>query len=56
MLDASAIDVIAGVDALYLDQAFSAMAASYGSVDRYLEDAAGLDEAQLHRLRDALLE
>ncbi|MCP3715344.1 tyrosine-protein phosphatase [Paraburkholderia sp. CNPSo 3281] len=55
-LDASVIDVVAGVDALYLHEAFSAMAASHGSVERYLEDVAGLDPSQLHRLRDALLE
>ena len=55
-LDASVIEVVAGVDALYLDEAFSAIAASHGSVDRYLEDAAGLDQSQLHRLRAALLE
>jgi protein-tyrosine phosphatase len=55
-LDASVIDVIAGVEVCHLDEAFSAMAASHGSVDRYLEDVAGLGPLQLRRLRDALLE
>ncbi|MGF6970244.1 protein-tyrosine phosphatase [Paraburkholderia sp. WC7.3g] len=56
MLDASIIDVLAGVDERYLDEAFAAMAASHGSVDRYLEHTAGLDRPQLCRLRDILLE
>ncbi|MBC8752887.1 protein-tyrosine phosphatase [Paraburkholderia sp. WC7.3d] len=56
MVDASIIDVVAGVEERYLDEAFSAMAASHGSVDRYLEETAGLDRSQLCRLRDTLLE
>ncbi|NMF87018.1 tyrosine-protein phosphatase [Aromatoleum petrolei] len=55
-LDASAIDVICGVEACYLDESFSAMVATHGSVDFYLENVAGLGPSQLCRLRDALLE
>lgn len=54
--DASAIDVICGVEASYLDESFSVMATTYGSVDRYLEAVAGLGPSQLCRLREALLE
>lgn len=54
-IDAAVIDAIAGVDASYLDESFSAMAGSHGSVSRYLEEVAGLDPPKMRRLHDALL-
>jgi protein tyrosine/serine phosphatase len=41
---------VMGVDTLYLDTAFAAMKARYGSVDAYLEQALGVTPA----MRDAI--
>ncbi len=45
-----------GVEALYLDTAFEAIKARYGSVDAYLEQALGVDAALKARIADHLLE
>ena len=39
----------------YLDAALGTAAAEYGSIDRYLEVAAGLDSERRERLREVLL-
>jgi len=50
--DEAAVMTAMGVDTLYLDTAFGAMAERFGSVDTYLERALGLDSA----VRDAVAE
>jgi protein tyrosine/serine phosphatase len=44
-----------GVDAEFLDEAFAAMRARYGSIDDYLEGALGLDAGLRERLHERLL-
>ncbi|MBL6719264.1 MAG: tyrosine-protein phosphatase [Pseudomonadales bacterium] len=48
--DLEAIMAIAGVRPEYLQAAYGAIAADFESVERYLEDALGLDQARRHRL------
>jgi len=50
------VDTVIDVREVYLDAALEAAAAEFGSIDRYLEIAAGLDGARRERLREALLE
>jgi len=45
-----------GVDALYLDTAFATIAERYGSVDAYLEQALGVDNALRQAIRQRLLQ
>jgi len=52
----AAADTVIDVREAYLDAALEAAAAEFGSIDRYLEIAAGLDGARRERLREALLE
>jgi protein tyrosine/serine phosphatase len=52
----AAVDTVIDVREVYLDAALEAVAAEFGSIDRYLEIAAGLDGARRERLREALLE
>lgn len=50
------IEVINGVDIEFLDAAFERIHADHGSLDAYLADVAGLDDARRSRLRARLLE
>lgn len=43
-------------DAAYLDAGLDQMEADYGDLERYLANGLGLSEAQLERLRDALVD
>jgi protein-tyrosine phosphatase len=52
----AAVDTVIDVRDVYLDTALAAAVAEFGSIDRYLEVAAGLDAQQRERLREALLE
>jgi protein-tyrosine phosphatase len=52
----AAVDTVIDVRDLYLDAAMEALYAQFGSVQRYLEAAAGLDSARMERLRNRLLE
>ena len=45
-----------GVEALYLDTAFAAIAAKHGAVDAYLEEALGVDATMRAEIRRRLLE
>jgi protein-tyrosine phosphatase len=51
----AAVDTVIDVREAYLDAALGAAMADYGSIDRYLEVAAGLDADRRERLREALL-
>ena len=51
----AAVDTVIDVRDVYLDAALDALRRDYGTVDRYLERAAGLDAARLGRLRERLL-
>ena len=53
---AAAVDTVIDVREVYLDAALGAAVAEFGSINRYLEMAAGLDTARRDRLRGALLE
>lgn len=55
-LDDEVLRVLMGVEAEYLDTAWSAIAARHGSVDAYLEGVLDLDPAKRERLQAALLE
>jgi protein-tyrosine phosphatase len=52
----AAVDTVLDVRDVYLDSAMEALRAEFGSVQSYLEAAAGLDAARIDRLRDRLLE
>lgn len=54
--DTDGIRPLLGVEPRYLQAAFDAMEAKYGSVDNYLRDALGVDEAFRARLQQRLLE
>ncbi|MFM5884611.1 MAG: tyrosine-protein phosphatase [Novosphingobium sp.] len=54
--DAEAVRALWGVDAAYLDAAFTAIAARSGSVDQYLEAVLGIGAAQRDKLRALYLE
>jgi protein tyrosine/serine phosphatase len=51
----AAVDTVIDVREVYLDAALGAAVADYGSIDRYLELAAGLDVERRERLREVLL-
>jgi protein-tyrosine phosphatase len=51
----AAVDTVIDVRDVYLDAALGALRRDFGSVERYLERAAGLDAARLERLRERLL-
>ena len=50
-----AVDTVIDVREVYLDAALEAAVAEFGSIERYLEVAAGLDAARREQLRGALL-
>jgi protein-tyrosine phosphatase len=52
----AAVDTVIDVRDVYLDSAMEALRAEFGSVQSYLEAAAGLDAARIDRLRERLLE
>jgi len=51
----AAVDTVIDVRDVYLDAALEALRAQYGTVERYLEAAAGLDAARRERLQVTLL-
>jgi protein-tyrosine phosphatase len=51
----AAVDTVIDVREAYLDAALETIREDFGSVPRYLEQAAALDTARLERLRSALL-
>lgn len=53
---AAAVDTVIDVREVYLDAALGAAAAEFGSINRYLEVAAGLDAARRDLLCETLLE
>jgi protein-tyrosine phosphatase len=55
-LEAAALEVIMSVDPAYLEIALAEVRSSYGSVDAYLAQAGGLDEARRQRLQTLLLD
>ncbi|WP_159978276.1 MULTISPECIES: tyrosine-protein phosphatase [unclassified Novosphingobium] len=55
-IDEDVLRVLMGVEAEYLDNAWTAVEERHGSVNAYLEDALGLDGAKRERLRAALVE
>jgi protein-tyrosine phosphatase len=52
---AAAVDTVIDVREVYLDAALGAAVAEYGSINRYLEVAAGLDAARIELLRERML-
>ena len=54
--DLDIIKIITGVDVAYLGAAFEVIDSTYGSVNEYLYDACGIDESQLLRVKELLLE
>lgn len=54
--DEAVMRVLMGVDAGYLATAFAAVEERHGSVDAYLRDVLGVDDAMKVRLRRALIE
>ena len=55
-LDDASLRVLLGVEPEYLDLAFAAIGERHGSVDSYLADALGADDAMRGKLREALVE
>jgi protein-tyrosine phosphatase len=51
----AAVDAVLDVRDVYLDAALGAVHQEFGSIERYLEDAAGLAGTRLEQLRDQLL-
>jgi protein-tyrosine phosphatase len=51
----AAVDTVIDVREVYLDAALGAAIAEFGSIDSYLEVAAGLDKQRREQLREALL-
>lgn len=51
----AALDVLVGVDARYLEASLAAIRENHGSIERYLEETAGLSRAIRHRLHEALV-
>jgi protein tyrosine/serine phosphatase len=49
------VDTVIDVREVYLDAALGAAVAEYGSINRYLEVAAGLDAARIELLRERML-
>jgi protein-tyrosine phosphatase len=52
----AAVDTVIDVREAYLDSAMDALRTGYGTVERYLEAAAGLDAARRERLQSMLLD
>jgi protein-tyrosine phosphatase len=52
----AALQAICGVDAMYLDTFFTRIEDDYGSIDQYLESAAGLHAGRRAHVRNILLE
>jgi protein-tyrosine phosphatase len=50
-----AVDAVLDVREAYLDAAFAAMRAEFGSIQRYIETSAGLTGGRLEQLREQLL-
>ena len=55
-VDLTNLEAVLGVRAEYLQAAFDAVDAQYGSFDAYLTDGLGLTEAEIAAFRDSLLE
>lgn len=55
-VDDEVLRVLMGVEPDYLEAAFAAMAERHGSIDGYLREVLGADDALRGRLRDALVE
>ncbi len=56
MMDPAALRVLMSVEPEYLDAGFAGIAERHGSVDAYLSEVLGADEALRERLRDRLVE
>ncbi len=54
--DSAKLRALLGVRRAYLENAFAAIEAHYGSLDAYLEQALGLDAARRERLRELYLD
>jgi protein-tyrosine phosphatase len=55
-VDMTNLERLLGVEAEYLQAAFDAVDAKYGSFDGYLTDGLGLTEAEITAFRDNMLE
>ena len=55
-MDEEVLRVIMGVEAEYLETALAKIAEEHGSIDAYLRDVLGADEALREKLREALVE
>ncbi len=55
-VEADALRVLMGVEPEYLESAFVTIADKHGSIDGYLKDVLGADDALRGRLKDALVE
>lgn len=55
-IDEAIMRILMGVEPEYLEAAFAAMAERHGSIDGYLREALGADDALREKLRDALVE
>jgi protein-tyrosine phosphatase len=55
-MDPGMLRVLMGVEEEYLEAAFAVIAEQHGSIDGYLRDVLGLDDALRGRLRDQLVE
>lgn len=55
-MDPEVLRVIMGVEPEYMESAFVTIAEKHGSIDGYLRDVLGVDDALRGRLRDALVE
>ena len=53
---ADKIEVLLGVEQVWLEAAFDAIDEQYGSFDNYVEQALGLEESDIANLRNTLLE
>lgn len=55
-MEPEVLRVLMGVEAEYLDSAFAMIAETHGSIDSYLRDVLGADDALRGRLRDQLVD
>lgn len=55
-VDEEVLRILMGVEPDYLENAFAMMAEKHGSIDGYLRDVLGVDDALKGRLREALVE
>lgn len=55
-LDEAVLRVLMGVEPEYLETAFAAIEEHHGTIDAYLEQALGADEAMREKLRAVLVE